>query len=95
MKTNTLYVSCGESEQMHSSSCIVENFNWITSLGKEKFEANVKLRYRQPDQATNVAILDDKTISVNIVAQTFIKDFSTFIEDYETKQQAVYSNESF
>lgn len=25
--------------------------------------------------------LDDKTISVNIVAQTFIKDFSTFIED--------------
>lgn len=64
IKTNTLYVSCGESEQMFSSSCVVTNFNWIIKKTTAEFECGVKLRYRQPDQATKVEIVDDKTIKL-------------------------------
>lgn len=62
IKTNTIYVSCGESEDMFSSACIVNNFNWITNQKKEDFNCLVKLRYRQPDQQTKVSIIDDKTL---------------------------------
>jgi len=82
--------------------------SYETSVIMDKFEkyrisanANDKSTYEEfknriKDFATSFNFelyLDDKTISVNIVAQTFIKDFSIFIEDYETKQQAVYLNE--
>jgi len=62
IKTNTLYVSCGESDEMFSSSCIVTDFNWITTTKKEEFECCVKLRYRQPDQKTKVEIVDEHTL---------------------------------
>lgn len=61
IKTNTLYVSCGESEEMFSSGCVVTNFNWQVEKEKE-FNCFVKLRYRQPDQQTKVEIIDNKTI---------------------------------
>lgn len=64
LKTNTLYVSCGESEDMFSSGCVVTNFNWISKQPKENFECYVKLRYRQPDQQTKVEILDGKNIKL-------------------------------
>lgn len=63
-KANKLYVSCGECEEMFSYACVVTDFNWIVDVDKKEFDALVKLRYRQPDQATNVAILDDKTIKL-------------------------------
>ena len=59
---NTLYVSCGESEEMFSVGCIVSNFNWINSRQVDNFECGVKLRYRQPTQQTNVSLIDEKTI---------------------------------
>lgn len=71
--TNTLYVSCGECEEMFSSACIVTDFNWITEELSGEFNAFVKLRYRQPDQATKVTILDEKTLRL----------------DFKTKQRAV------
>ncbi len=58
VKTNTLYVSCGEIDEMFSSSCMVENFNWQIENPEKEFECFVKLRYRQPDQATKVEIVD-------------------------------------
>ena len=64
VKTNTLYVNCGECDEMFSNSCMVTNFNWITDKPKENFECFVKLRYRQPDQKTKVEIIDDKTIKL-------------------------------
>ncbi len=62
IKTNILYVSCGESDEMFSSGCVVTNFNWINEKPKESFDCNVKLRYRQSDQQTQVEIIDEKTI---------------------------------
>ena len=63
IKSNTLYVSCGESEQMFSQGCIVTDFNWLTNKSKE-FNCFVKLRYRQPDQQTKVQIMDNNTIKL-------------------------------
>ena len=62
VKTNTLYVSCGENDEMFSSGCVVTNFNWIIKQPSETFDCNVKLRYRQPDQQTQVKVVDEKTI---------------------------------
>ena len=62
MKTNTLFVSCGESDIMFSRGCDVANFNWISNKMQSKFECFVKLRYRQPDQQTYVEVIDEKTI---------------------------------
>ena len=49
---------------MYSSACIVTEFNWITDELSEKFDANVKLRYRQPDQKTRVEVLDKSTLKL-------------------------------
>ncbi len=62
IKTNTLYVSCGDSEQMYSTSCLVTGFNWINDIPTNEIEANVKLRYRQPDQKTKVQVLDNNKL---------------------------------
>ena len=64
VKTNTLYVSCGESDEMFSSGCIVTDFNWITNKKTGEFDCVVKLRYRQPDQQTKVEVLDEKTLKL-------------------------------
>jgi len=67
IKTNTLYVSCGESEKMFSTSCIVKDFNWITTKFKGEFNSFVKLRYRQPDQQTKVTVVDETTLKLDFV----------------------------
>lgn len=73
VKTNTVFVNCGECEEMFSSACIVTDFNWIADNTLKEFEAYVKLRYRQPDQETKVTALDEKNIKLN----------------FKTKQKAV------
>ena len=73
VSTNTLYVNCGECDEMYSRGCIVKEFNWITDEMKSDFSSFVKLRYRQPDQKVNVKIIDDHTIQL----------------DFEEKQRAV------
>lgn len=73
VSTNTLYVNCGECDEMYSRGCIVKEFNWITDEMKSDFSSFVKLRYRQPDQKTFVKIIDDHTIQL----------------DFEEKQRAV------
>ena len=64
VKTNTLYVNCGECDEMFSSGCLVTDFNWIADHPKQDFNCFVKLRYRQPDQETKVEVLDEKTIKL-------------------------------
>ncbi len=73
VSTNTLYVNCGECDEMYSRGCIVKEFNWITDEMKSDFFSFVKLRYRQPDQKVRVKIIDDHTIQL----------------DFEEKQRAV------
>ena len=65
VKTNTLYVNCGECDEMYSSGCIVTEFNWITNIEREDFDCKVKLRYRQPDQDVRVKVIDDKTLELS------------------------------
>lgn len=65
VKQNTLYVSCGESEEMFSKSYLVTDFNWINPPTEKCFQTGVKLRYRQPTQQTDVTILDDKNIRLD------------------------------
>lgn len=64
IKTNTLYVSCGECEEMFSSGCVVTEFNWIADELTGEFKTNAKLRYRQPDQAVSVSVIDKNTIQL-------------------------------
>lgn len=64
---NIVYVSCGEGEELFSSGCVVEEFNWINLPKEIEFNCNVKLRYRQKDQQTKVELLDDKTIKLMFV----------------------------
>ena len=64
VKTNTLFVNCGECEQMYSFGCVVTEFNWITDTMENDFNCFVKLRYRQPDQETFVKVIDDHTLEL-------------------------------
>ncbi len=64
IKSNTLYVSCGESDAMFSSGCVVKNFNWLLKPAQNEFECGVKLRYRQPDQKTKVEVKDEQTLKL-------------------------------
>lgn len=65
ISTNTLYVSCGDTEQLYSNGCVVTNFNWITK--PTQAECFVKLRYRQPDQATQYEELPNGNIKLTFV----------------------------
>ena len=62
LKNNILYVSCGETDQIYSSGCVVTDFNWISNLPRQ--ECFVKLRYRQPDQQTKVEVLNDGSVKL-------------------------------
>lgn len=64
VKKNILYVSCGTSDEMFSSSCLVTGFNWIIKKPMGEFECFVKLRYRQADQKTKVEVIDETTIKL-------------------------------
>lgn len=66
VKSNILYVSCGETDEMLSIGCVVKSFNWLIKK-ENNFSAFVKLRYRQPDQQTKVEIVDEKTLKLTFV----------------------------
>ena len=58
---NELIVSQGNGEELYSNGLISYKINWIPERPKENvFECNAKFRYRQPDQAVKVEILEDK-----------------------------------
>ena len=88
MKTNTLYVSCGEGEEMFSSTCIVTDFNWLVRKEKE-FNAFVKLRYRQPEQQTKVVVLDEKTIRLEFIEKQKAVTIGQFAVLYDEKENCI------
>jgi len=58
---NELIVSQGNGEELYSNGLISYKINWIPEIPKEKvFDCMAKFRYRQPDQAVKVEILEDK-----------------------------------
>lgn len=64
IKSNTIFVSCGETDKMFSSGCLVTDFNWISTKKSGSFNSNVKLRYRQPDQKTKVEVIDESSLKL-------------------------------
>lgn len=62
IQTNTLYVSCGEGDELFSSSCLVADFNWMVEKPTQEINAFVKLRYRQPDQLTKVVVEENGNV---------------------------------
>ena len=66
LEKNVLYVSQGECEELFSNGLYATDFNWIPEEPKEKeFECFAKFRYRQPDQAVKVTVLEDRKIKVD------------------------------
>lgn len=66
LENNILYVSQGEDEKLFSDGLYASGMNWIPEIPKEKeFDCLAKFRYRQPDQAVHVSIIDDKNIKVD------------------------------
>ena len=66
LEKNVLYVSQGECEELFSNGLYATDFNWIPEKPKEKeFECFAKFRYRQPDQAVKVIVLEDRKIKVD------------------------------
>jgi len=63
VKNNVLYVSQGEDDILFSDALVSYKINWIAGAPKQKkFDCFAKFRYRQPDQAVTVNILDDKVL---------------------------------
>lgn len=66
LKNNILYVSQGEDDLLFSDGLYASGMNWIPEIpSKKEFECFAKFRYRQPDQAVTVTILDEKHIKVD------------------------------
>lgn len=66
LKTNVLYVSQGECQELFSNGLFATDMNWIPKKPDKKiFECFAKFRYRQPDQKVKVEILDDNKIRVD------------------------------
>lgn len=63
---NLLIVSQGEEDELFSDGLYASEMNWIPCLpDKKEFDCFAKFRYRQPDQAVKVTVLDDKHIKVD------------------------------
>ena len=66
LEKNVLYVSQGECQELFSNGLYATDFNWIPEEPKEKeIECFAKFRYRQPDQAVKVTVLEDRKIKVD------------------------------
>ncbi len=66
LENNILYVMQGEEDILFSDGLYASDFNWIPEKPeKTEFDCLAKFRYRQPDQAVHVTVLDDKKIKVD------------------------------
>lgn len=60
LSDNTLVVSCGEGEELFSSSCDCSGLNIIGEWNETEFSCTAKFRYRQGEQGVRVRIDGDK-----------------------------------
>lgn len=66
LENNKLIVSQGEEDELFSDGLYASEMNWIPEVPKEKnFSCFAKFRYRQPDQAVKVTVLDEKNIKID------------------------------
>lgn len=65
LENNKLIVSQGEEDCLFSNGLVSYKINWIPEKpSKNKFDCNAKFRYRQPDQAVSVEILENGHVKV-------------------------------
>lgn len=65
IKTNTVYVSQGDGDELLSNALITTKFNWIPDIpNKKEFECKAKFRYRQTDQDVKIKVQDDGSVLV-------------------------------
>ena len=65
LEKNQLVVSQGEDDALFSSGLLCKTFNWIPDVPKDKnFKCFAKFRYRQPDQAVGVEILENGEVKI-------------------------------
>ncbi len=68
LEKNILYVSQGEDDELFTDGLYATDFNWIPEKPEVKeFDCFAKFRYRQPDQAVHVTVLEDNKIKVDFV----------------------------
>ena len=68
---NILYVAIGdENKYLYSTSCIIEDFNFLTDERPNKCKC--KFRYRQPDQPVHVNIIDQNVQITFLNKQTSV-----------------------
>lgn len=66
LQNNKLIVSQGEEDELFSDGLYASEMNWIPEVPKEKnFTCFAKFRYRQPDQAVKVTVIDEKNIKID------------------------------
>ncbi len=87
VKTNTIYVSQGDGQELLSSGLVSGKFNWIPQIPKEKeFDCYAKVRYRQPDQKVHVTINQDGTITCHFYQKQRAITIGQFVVLYGTKE---------
>ena len=59
MSNNRLLVSQNEAD-LFGSALVVSGMNWLSGIPGETFRCHAKIRYRQPDQACRVTLLDEE-----------------------------------
>lgn len=66
LKNNVLLVSQGEDDLLFMDGLYATDFNWIPQKPQQKqFDCFAQFRYRQPDQAVHVTVLEDNKIKVD------------------------------
>lgn len=91
VKSNILYVSQGEGEQLFSKGLVAEQFNWITQPETNEFKCYAKFRYRQPDQPVTVKIEKDRVLVKFDSLQRAITpgQFVVLYNDYNNEKQCL------
>ena len=66
LEKNILFVGQGfDNELLYSDSIIATNVSWVSNEAQTKeFKCTAKFRYRQPDNAVTVQIIDDQNVRV-------------------------------
>lgn len=86
VKTNTIYVSQGDGEDLLASGLVSGKFNWIPNKPQQaEFDCYAKVRYRQQDQKVHVKVNEDGSIDCKFATKQRAITVGQFVVLYGTK----------